>query len=933
MKPKQIEYQGGSFDSSYSPVAPVTTAAALEREQNRYLADIKENLALSRGNEERVMRLQAEMAGSEAKALAQLSKTFSVELEEAKKKAEEDREINDKYKALTSGLTPDEELEGRAVEEAANTQADMNAKAAINIEKRTQDPALSQLGYQGPDGGLAQMYQDDKTRISYAGTSYGGYVQRFMDSDRSVTVNGKKYTMREISNSGDIGLVQAGLSAARMQFIRDFKLGGVNKRLFVKTLGGIIPQVDSNLATTIIRSGIEAQRKDQISNLDSLGYRMASSTDPSNVESRYQELAAQFYRKPTGLTRSEANKAAVLALAKGLEDSGNVDALVSLNTALKVPGQKGTELRNEYGEIINASIERAQGKLRKIENNLATNIVDGMFDRLAGAQTKEERIAIHEETIRQLELNGFRKQARALQDDYEDLVTDADSAVTTARLMAEIESGQINSPQIINDSKLQGLITEQEHKSLISALNAKSLIGKPKDRASAEAVDTYADRFDKIFPGVMGLTRDSYGNVIDPLAGETPLVDKAQALVIMRQVRRELNTVANQFLQGPGKNMSESDRTEKLDALLSGWWTRNVDSAGGKYYLQDIMDIKAKPGEKKYEEYQKNRFSALAGAPQRLSKHSLHQKSQTFFGEYTNGQYSETTRETFNPFRGDKLFPQHEIIEMRDRYEQTGEIDQRLVDASAQVYQAGSPLSLLRNQLQAYDLPGQKARTYVPEQGEPGAQANTKLFMSLNMPAKNAKVLSGYIDVNSLDADIPQLTEGQARSLIAQMPPSSKAIFFNPGSTQRQLYRASRDFWIDPKSGKPKVYSEQPAPSGNGVERTKQVGLTLDGRGIVMWQNPYFGLNGYDARGKQPIGGHSDGSYHYAKSALDIPKSHNSQQKMEETFNYLKRNMKKFGIVELFWDEGGYYRSGALIGGIGTNTIPGHTTHIHVAFE
>jgi hypothetical protein len=99
-----------------------------------------------------------------------------------------------------------------------------------------------------------------------------------------------------------------------------------------------------------------------------------------------------------------------------------------------------------------------------------------------------------------------------------------------------------------------------------------------------------------------------------------------------------------------------------------------------------------------------------------------------------------------------------------------------------------------------------------------------------------------------------------------------------------------------------------------------------------MWQHPNFDLNNGYVQGGARVGGHSSTSHHYNNSALDIPLSHNNQAQLAKTFEYLRRNMAALGIVELFWDAKGYYKGGKSIGGAGSNAIPGHGTHIHVAF-
>jgi hypothetical protein len=115
-------------------------------------------------------------------------------------------------------------------------------------------------------------------------------------------------------------------------------------------------------------------------------------------------------------------------------------------------------------------------------------------------------------------------------------------------------------------------------------------------------------------------------------------------------------------------------------------------------------------------------------------------------------------------------------------------------------------------------------------------------------------------------------------------------------------------------------------------QRTVRVGQMLLNMGVKIWQHPNFDLNkGYVEKGGR-VGRHSDSSRHYAGRALDLPLSHNSVTELDKTFDYLKNNAAAFGITELFWDRKGYYQNGKLIGGPRSQAIPGHDTHLHVAF-
>jgi hypothetical protein len=259
------------------------------------------------------------------------------------------------------------------------------------------------------------------------------------------------------------------------------------------------------------------------------------------------------------------------------------------------------------------------------------------------------------------------------------------------------------------------------------------------------------------------------------------------------------------------------------------------------------------------------------------------------------------------------------------------------------------------------------------------AVRGAQLLMSMGVPAKGAAWLAGNIQTESNwngnrtwddggalagglvswragrltnaanatgNGDIRNSsTQAQLRFMLDEMRsryPAAYRVFMNPRATDRQLIRASKDYWVYGEEGARYSYAREiegalsgrptGRATGSGSQRAVEVGKQLLSRGIRMWQNPAFDLDRGFVRSGGRVGSHSDGSYHYAGQAIDIPLSHNSTQQLQQTFAYLQRNLKRFGIVELFYDGGGYYRDGRRIGAPGSNTIPGHTGHIHIAF-
>jgi hypothetical protein len=177
--------------------------------------------------------------------------------------------------------------------------------------------------------------------------------------------------------------------------------------------------------------------------------------------------------------------------------------------------------------------------------------------------------------------------------------------------------------------------------------------------------------------------------------------------------------------------------------------------------------------------------------------------------------------------------------------------------------------------------------------------------------------------------------------------PEADRIFRNPRSTDRDLIRASKAYWGYGEQGDRYTYardieaqlrnrgggSTPRISGGSGSQRAVQVGRHLLNQGVRMWQNSAFDLDRGHVGSGGRVGSHSPNSYHYSDQALDIPRSHNDEASLRRTFNYLRQNMQRLGIAELFWNPMGFYRDGRSIGGAGSNAIPNHDSHIHVAFS
>jgi hypothetical protein len=87
-----------------------------------------------------------------------------------------------------------------------------------------------------------------------------------------------------------------------------------------------------------------------------------------------------------------------------------------------------------------------------------------------------------------------------------------------------------------------------------------------------------------------------------------------------------------------------------------------------------------------------------------------------------------------------------------------------------------------------------------------------------------------------------------------------------------------------------------------------------------------------------PGGTHVAGSFHWRGEALDIGDGSGSEgsgtpdnpRSLVATWNTLVAHVDH--LAELFWNYGGFYKWGQRIGGPGSDKVPNHRKHIHVAF-
>ena len=927
--------KGGSF-------RPATVASRVQglkenaSRQERAMAEFGRQLRINGQTEVQ----NAKQKGSDLKALGAFSKTIAEEVERIEKRTAEDIEIGKTYDFFMGGFK-DEAADDQMAEGEA--QGALVSEVSNTIEQNTKDPTLANHFRNTHTTPLAAGVQGEQVMLMQAQTTYGSWLSTFMQSDQVINLNGVDFRARDIAGSGDPSLVAAAMSKARWEFIRANNLQYVSKRGFVKYLGQTIVSNEASISNGLVTSAIKTNRDNTKENLSGLGYAMAQTGDVEGVSSSFHELSSQFYRQNTGLDRRGANEAAVEALIQGYEDAGNVDALRALQDVQQVPGQKGSELRNVYGNKINDAIVRAQRTNDQRGARAVKDIEALMYRDLAGATNEEQRAVVIENAAQQMEQNGEYQKARELRGQYKELSVAGNAERNEAIVSDAITDGAITTQQELDRLKAKGDITQEGFNRLSKELSGSNGGPARKNPIVKDVVDDYADSFDTRFSQAIGIKRDQFGQLPDVLADETTvLLDASDARLIMGQARRDIERVANTIVNGnPG--MNEAQLQTELHKGLTQWLNENTKEKTGKYYIQDIVDRQEAranvridgPEVKLYEPYMKNRFTNLLSNPESLVSLNLFTTSPIAPKDfsplvYPNQPISSTVKQSFRPLRGDKVFNAVEVESMSSDWAQ-GKVNGQLRQAAQSL--GMSPLALLNSQLRAFNKPTflpvvQSSSTGI---APTGSVSGANQIMQMGIPSKGAAYLAGNIQQESgwngqrrwddggqtagglvswragrlanaeawLGKPIEQATpQEQLNYMLHELktvPAYAEAnrIFRNPYATERQLIRASRIYWGYGEQGDRYVYGRNTAAAlrgnqtGNRKQMTISKGIDLVNKGYSMWQHPNFHYeHGYVEGGGQEVSRSQNrldiNSSHLHDEALDFPLSHNTEHQLQQ---------------------------------------------------
>lgn len=997
MAQQSVQFQPQAESKGFKPVEQVNALPLIQENHQRFIN--AERVAADLESEYARTRMMVD--GNNWEQLAKFSKTAASYVEDWVKRDNENKEIGAMYDALLEGTdvsveaANENQAEQTAISEGVR-QGEQVSTLANQIEQETGDIALGQQVRQ-QFGRLAAGVAGEQAMLMKAQTTYGGFLAAFVESNARIRLNGQLISVRDAIASGDSRMINAVVAAGRGEFIRANKLQYATKANFVKYLSNTIIATEGSITTGLVREGIKQQRQSAIAGIEGLAYDLTRTTDSVGVGDLFNEISGQFFRNNTGMSRGEANEAAVKALIEGFTDTGNVEALEALLDVRQVPNQEGTELRRRYGNLIYDAIDKANGRQDQLDERTYNDTLDSLEEQLTGTNDPTERQQLIDAAADELEAAGLHRRARELRGQYNELSADGAHAFNATQAEEAITNGEITDPKAIDKMYRRGLISLEEKQRLEGLIKQEDF---SKDPVVKSVVDTFADSAEAYFLQQVGLKKDAFGNTIDPLTGETPALSPDQARLVVGQMRRDIERFAVSQARN-SEGVSGGQLNTALNNTLSAWVKDNLKTQGGKYFVGDLR-TEGSNGLPAMNPDAKKRVEGYV-QPNWLSRVSSIQSNQNLkpvdFSNSVqpNGRLPSVVVQQFRPNRGDKVFDNQEVRQIFTDWE-AGRINPLLKSVADQL--GKTPLALLNQQLTAHGFPATAIPVGVdtptpaaPRRVSNAVQGATYLIQRHGLPVRGAAWLAGNIsqengawngqraywtlgDGAGQNGGLVSWNRGRLAAAerffgkpLTQVPNNQQLdfmlnemrtnpqyqeayrIFNNPRATETQLLRASYIYWGYGEEGNRAQYARQTeqalrnrsnrqpnqprtTATGTGQQRAIQVGRQLLSMGTKMWQHPNFDLDrGYVAAGGARVGTHSPNSHHYANQAMDIPASHNSPDQLRRTFNYLVANQQRLGIVELFWDGGGYYKNGQRIGGAGSNTIPNHDTHIHIAFS
>lgn len=646
--------------------------------------------------------------------------------------------------------------------ESTQRQIEVAGETAI---RRTTDNPIIQEELRGPQADARAEREFSQMSTRDFGTSLYGGLKEFMDSQTIIADPDGNGTF-SVNNPTTYSQVDRALRFGISKLFRDANVAGMDSYEASRTVYNKTQEVFSNLQRHYYAKIDKARKENRLFKVESNFFsKNASGQFP--VPEMFQDLS-EAYQVTAGLSQTEANKKAYETLKNYYQSTDNETKLEALLDVQQVPGQKGTELRYMYGEEIQDAIFDTQSDITKLRAADAANIETSMYEQLQGVEDPEQRISIIADAINHLESKGHHQKAKALASDLKKSKFSNNALIGDALIKQRIREGEIKTIQQLDNELATGGITQAGYDDAAPLLEQTKYYNMPKDEGvKRKLTATHKAVADDLLRAA-GFKRSATGElVIDPTMGDTSFATRAEMRRIVQQAQDDLTYLTNEFIaQNPGIENKPRELSAAILDLHNNWLVENLQTPGGKFYIQDILD-----GDKKgkgafdsstWSDEQRNRIRNFLSDGERFAT----LQSSTMLGGSQNlapidwsvpvdleGNITDYAIKSYNPLRGDTLISGDTYNRIYQKWQQ-GEVDDFLQELSVRT--GRSPLRLLNestsspltpnNKLFPVTLPATElSSSTAPLAAVEGAQ----MLMQAGFPPRGAAWLAGNIQQES----------------------------------------------------------------------------------------------------------------------------------------------------------------------------------------
>ena len=332
-----------------------------------------------------------------------------------------------------------------------------------------------------------------------------------------------------------------------------------------RAVGSTMQQVNSQYLPGVIaaeqETRVEAHQQDFNSawELD-----QANGVGSANIQSSYAALAAGFYNSGKYDTQGQANEAALQYMMTYLSNSKDIDGLEAMKGVL-TNGQKGTEAWKKYGAQIDQAISAVRSGRKADQAASYEQLQDTMYERLAGAQGTAEREAIVSETVAGLRAQGLYQEARALEEEMDELRVPGTQGLNVDKTKEAIIRGEVTDQQTIDDMLARGAIDVSGHETLTSFLAGRNN-GNPHDPRISGIQDALSGRLTAMVGTRLG---SAVAQLVKPVPGQTENLRPGDWAVISQQIETDANTFVNTLL---AQDPDLADNPAELQRRVNDWF-------------------------------------------------------------------------------------------------------------------------------------------------------------------------------------------------------------------------------------------------------------------------------------------------------------------------------------------------------------------------